>query len=69
MGEANALASVALAPEQWGYACTSRACIYIEACRRVAAYWSLGEVMPKSIFDGVLFDDIINPESMGLDGD
>ena len=69
MGEADVIASVALAPEQRGHARASRACACIEADRRIAACSSFGEVPTKSFFDGVLFDDIFKPESMGLDGD
>ena len=69
MGEADAFASVALAPEQRGHAWASGTRICVEAYRRVAARSSFGEVMPKSFSDGILLDNIIDPESMGLDGD
>ena len=69
MGEVDAIASIALAPEHQGHACTSRTCACVEAYQRVAACRSFGKVTPKFFFDGVLFDDIINSESMGLDGD
>jgi len=58
VGEVDAIAPIALAPELQGHACTSRTCACVEAYRRVAACQSFDKVMPKFFFDGVLFEDI-----------